>query len=268
MTRHDETLEDLIRAMWKARFYLLAGFFAGVVGAVIFVMLAVPYYRAEMVVVPKYGEHIQFQDNQMPVSSGIGDAQLNFQSYLKMISGPASVQNMMEKHPDFAKKIYVPRRFTMQQNARNSAQIEKLIPYFDRNIDIRRNGDTSLHIIRFNYPNPEIARQVLLYLHQSADGILRMKTLESAKGRIEYLQQSLGVTANIEHRNVLANLLEEQERVFMMAQMDSDYAAQIIEAPYVQEYRVWPRYEYILPVFILIGMTIGWIVFGITRRDE
>lgn len=263
----DETFSDLLKALWHARLFLAAGAVAGIILAVLVSLFAVSHYRVEMIVAPVVDDVLAAGGQENIAAKPSTDKKIAFQSYLKIFNGPAVVEQVFADGMKLSSDFAIPRRFTFQKE--HSAPVRgDIAPYLMQQIDMRRNGDTSLHVIRFDYPHPEIAREVLKQLHAAADHILRYQVMETAQSRVDYLQQSLGGTVNMEHRRVLANLLQEQERLFMMAQMDRDYAAQIIEPPFIYQHRVWPRYEYIFPVFMLIGMTLGWIIFGVTLKDE
>ncbi len=263
----DETFSDLLKALWHARLFLAAGAVAGIILAVLISMFAVPHYRVEMIVAPVVDDITlsSEQGGNSPLPSA--DKKIAFQSYLKILNGPAVVEQVFADGARLSVDFMIPRKFTFQKEIPTPDRVE-ISPYLMQQIDMRRNGDTALHLIRFDYPRPEIARDVLNQLRTAADHILRYQVMQTDPSRIDYLQQNLNSTLNMEHRRVLANLLQEQERLFMMAQMDRDYAAQIIEPPYIYQRRVWPRYEYIFPVFMLIGMTMGWILFGVMLKDE
>ena len=264
-TLRDETLSDLLKALWIARLYLLIGGIIGFIIAALIVLFSVPHMRSIMVVAPTtdivHSANMSFDQTQTPQET------IPFLRYLKILTGPNVVETVLKKDPNLQSAIQNTRRFTFLK-PRNLQNPEDVSAYLSKQIIIKPVGDTPLRTVEFEHPNPAMARELLLQLHETADTLLRMELLARTENRLGYLQETLKKTANPEHRQALTNLLIEQERQSMMNRMDKYYAATLVEPPYIHPKPVWPRKSYIFPLMVLVGMLIGWIIYGIAKTYE
>lgn len=68
---------------------------------------------------------------------------------------------------------------------------------------------------------------------------------------------------NPEHRRALTNLLMEQERVKMLVSIDQSYTATIVEPAANLPKPSWPKPLLILPIFMMIGAVLGFVLHGV-----
>jgi len=264
-TLRDETLSDLLKALWMARVYLLVGGIIGFCIATLIVLFSVPHMRSIMVVAPT-------TDIVQPANASLEQTYtpqetIPFLRYLKILTGPNVVDAVLKKDQNLQNALQKTQRFTFQK-PKNFKNAEDISAYLSRQIVIKPVGDTPLRTIEFEHPNPALAREILRQLHETADTLLRMELLARTENRLSYLKETLAKTANPDHRQALTNLLMEQERQSMMNRMDKYYAATLVEPPYINPKPVWPRKSYIFPLLVLVGMLGGWIIYGVAKSYE
>ena len=68
-----------------------------------------------------------------------------------------------------------------------------------------------------------------------------------------------------DHRRALTSLLMEQEHVQMILAMDEPFAAIIAEPPAAGVKPYWPRKAIVLPVGLLAGMVLAYMLSGLRR---
>ncbi len=117
------------------------------------------------------------------------------------------------------------------------------------------------------HPDKKFAVNMVKRIHRITDEMIRARILVETNQRIDYLNASLGKTTNPDHKRSLANLLMEQERLKMMVSLDQPYAASIIEPAYSSVRARWPDHYIIYPVFIFIGMLLGFVTYGLKHHE-
>ncbi len=259
-TLRDETLSDLLHAFWQARLYLLIGGILGFIFAALLITFSVPHMRSIMIVAPTT-EHTLTLHSEAAKDT-IPEEPLPYLRYLKILTGPGVVADVMAQDQSLQLALEKSQRFTFQAD-KSFKNAEGISAYLSRQIVIKPVGATPLRMIEFEHPNPILAKKLLLSLHSAADKTLRTEFISRTENRMRYLKDLIAKTANPDHRQAQTNLLMEQERVGMMGRMDQYFAATLVEPPYLQPKPVWPRKSYIFPFCVFIGMLIGWVIFGI-----
>ena len=264
-TLRDETLSDLLAAFWQARVFLMFGAIIGFIIAALIIIFSVPHMRAIMIVAPTSENSI----SSLPMyeQTNSTEESLPFLRYLKILTGPKVVRAVMEKNPQIKPALENSPRFKFE-GKKSFRTAEDIAAYLSRQVLVKPVGDTSLRTIELEHANPLMARNLLMQLHEAADSILRLELLARTENRLSYLEDTISTTANPEHRQALTNLLIEQERQVMMVRMDKYFAAALVEPPYIHPKPVWPRKSYIFPLCVLMGLLVGWVIFGVVKSYE
>jgi hypothetical protein len=95
------------------------------------------------------------------------------------------------------------------------------------------NKNNSLVTLTFENSRPEFAAQVLSAVVSTTNDFIRTQNRETQRHYVEYLSQSAAKTTNVEQRQAIDALLLQQERQFMMTEVDVPYAAKILDGPTV-----------------------------------
>ena len=139
---------------------------------------------------------------------------------------------------------------------------EFLAAYLDREIKIEPLGATPLRRISYSHPDPEFAVALLRKIHLVADQMIRRDRRRQSQNRIDYLKQSLARTDNLEHRKVITNLLMQQEHIQMLANLNEDYAAIVVEPAFSTPKPNWPNYYAVWFIATLMGLFLGYVVWS------
>jgi len=91
----------------------------------------------------------------------------------------------------------------------------------------------SVNTITYMDRNPKFAAQFLTQVVKAANDYVRAQSHASQKLYVEYLSASAAKATNVEQRQAIDTLLLQQERQLMMTEVDSPYAAQILDGPTV-----------------------------------
>ncbi len=268
---HEKTLYDVLRDVWKAKYYMLGFSVVMVIAAFLFLSLANNYYRAEMIIAParpmgqsllpssKIGEgSSQIQEGDLQSSSAF----LRFEN----IYNGVSVAGFLAQDKDIIAGVSSDLAFEFSK-PRNDWNAQSLSEYLKKRIRLEPVSGTPLRRLIYLHPNKEFAVEMIKRIHRITDEMIRARILVETNQRIDYLSSSLSKTTNPEHRRSLANLLMEQERLKMFVSLDQPYAASIIEPAFVSSRPRWPDPYIIYSVFIFIGLLFGFVVYGLRHYE-
>lgn len=261
----EKTLFDVLREFWRAKFYLLFFGFVMAIAAFLFVSMATPYYRAEMIVGPAES----FVRSAAPVFEGSGQIQRGEIShddiFLRFEHSYAGVRiaRALLSNADFVANI-VSAEPSLGKGVRgNQVSAEALSAHLKERVQLQTISGTSLRRLVYYHPDQQFAKRLLTLIHDLADRMIRIETLKETNERIQYLNDALAQNLNPVHKRSLAELLMEQERAKMMVSLDQPFAARIVEPAYVSDKPRWPDLYIMYPVFIFIGLIFGFIFYGL-----
>ena len=269
----EQTLSDLLKTLWQARLYLLAGGGIAFIAACLYLIFATPLYRAEMIVAPADGYALGDYALSSSVDHSISlpfwrpsepeGISTDFYRFIYTVEEPSVAAILMKD-----KKVVVGVREDSAKLRRVAAETWRpsmLSDYLRGRVKIEPVGATVLRRISYEHPNPEFAADMLRKLHLVADQMIRRDRRRHSQSRIDYLQQALAKTTHPDHRVGITRLLMQQEHIQMLANMDEPYAAIIVEPPSSSAKPVWPCWTLILPVSVLAGLLIGFVGWSIRQ---
>jgi uncharacterized protein involved in exopolysaccharide biosynthesis len=268
----EKTLFDVLHDLWRAKFYVLAFTLISLIFAFAFIGMAQKYYRAEMVIAPA----LMMGHGAQNISDiGEGSAQVQSESLrshsaflqFENIYNGVSVAKILLSDPKVMAAIDMDRPFEFSSAEENWTE-EKLSEYLRRHLVLAPVSGTPLRSLVYYHPDRSVAKDMVGRVHRIADEIIRARVLKETSERIEYLNQAMLRSKNPDHRRSLTALLMEQERVRMMVSMDQPFAARIIEFPYVSAGPRWPDPYFIYPVFLLVGMFLGFVLYGVRHHGR
>lgn len=267
----DLTLADLLRHFWQAKFYMVAGSVLTLIGATVFLFIVTPTYKASMIVAPAdgyaLGDYASRIENDSIASipfwrpkeqEGVST---DFYRFIHTIRGP-SVAEILLSDSGVLSGI---------KNSGHSDAIKKkesLAEYLDRKIKIEPLGATPLRRISYSHPDPDFATALLRKIHLVADQMIRRDRRRQSQNRIDYLKQALDRTDNLEHRKVITNLLMQQEHIQMLANLNEDYAAIVVEPAFSTPEANWPNHYAVWFLSALIGMFLGYVAWSFQANKK
>lgn len=262
MDHSEKTLFDVLRDVWRAKFYLLFFGIVGIICAFAFLRGATPYYKAEMLLGPAHG----FAQIAMPVMEGTIQTQpqtlssdVAFERFEQTYYAPSVVGNMLIQ-ANVQDALTMDRAFWFLP--RRGAPVPE---YIRKAVRLEPVSGTSFRRMVYYHPEPKFAKGFIQRIHKAADENIRLSVLRETNARISYLNEALGRVSNPDHKRSLAALLMEQERMRMMVSLDQPFAAAVIEPAYVSRNPRWPDGFIIYPVFLFVGLLAGFVVYGLRR---
>lgn len=269
----EPTLHDVLRDLWRARRALAFGAIVGLVGAVLFLLLAVPQYRAGMLVTPTtrsgtpdisalFPNNASFAMEYVMQSFGPGDSSdfMRFETILREPTVAAILlqDEKIRKGLDGARRSRLPGHHA-------PATAPQLAAWLQDHVAVEPVGQTRLKRIVLLHPDPVFAVYMLGRLYTTADNLIRAELEDKTARRIAYLEKTLDKTNHPDHRRVLTQLLMDQEQISMVLAVNEPFAAAIAEPPAAGPRPTWPRKTLVLPGFVFAGMFGAYMIFLLRR---
>lgn len=114
-----------------------------------------------------------------------------------------------------------------------------------------------LVILSVTHLSPTIAQQWAVLLIQDLNVWMKEKSLNETKRNIGYLNQQLNKTNVADMRTVFYQLIEEQTKNLMLAEVEDEFSFKIIDPPVIPEEKVGPKRALICILATLLGAMLG-----------
>ena len=124
-------------------------------------------------------------------------------------------------------------------------------------ISIDVSTESRLITLSVSWKGPEIAAEWANDLVKQLNEQLRTKAIADSKKRIGYLEQELAKTTLQDMRAVLYNLLESEKQKAMLANVNEDFALEVIDPAFAPEFRESPNRKLIVALGGLCGVFLG-----------
>lgn len=141
---------------------------------------------------------------------------------------------------------------------------------FLQRLTVERDPNTGLIKLALEFYSPHLAQEWLTLLVNQLNSDMRRREIQSAKENIEYLEAKVQQIGDIEMKTVFYQLIQEQTKQLMLAEVRTDFVFTIIDPPYTPELKHAPRRALICiaAAFLSGFLVIAWftLIFLITPR--
>ena len=270
-TVKEKTLFDVLSDVWRAKYFILIFVILFTFLALIFLSVSNRFYRAEMIISPAYpmgygaAQSVEVPEGSMQIQRSELQSNRAFLKFENTYKG-VSVAGFLLKDREIINGLKFDRRFEFSEGRQNWTA-EELSEYISKRVRIGPVSGTPMRRMTYFHPDKAFAAEMIKRIHRITDEMIRARILVSANQRINYLNTAISTTHNPEHKRNLANLLLEQERLKMMVSLDEAYAASVVEPPAVSSKPKWPDPYMIYPIFILLGVFLGFIIHGLRHHE-
>lgn len=272
----EKSLVDILRDLWSARKWLLSFAFIGAVLGGVWMMMATPHYKAQIIVAPANPM------NGAEISSLLANDNLFALRYLVQRVGISNTSDFLRfeniyKGPSVAAELLRDEKIVaglrndqdfVFSNDRNGFVPETLAEYLKKQVSLQPVGGSNLRRLVYFHPDREFARYFLNRVHAVTDNMIRESIREEADSRIAYLKQAVRQSRNPEHSRALTTLLLEQERLRMVVSIDQAYTASVIEPASSTVEPARPDAYLVFSLFALAGGLFGLLVFSMRQTPS
>ena len=124
-------------------------------------------------------------------------------------------------------------------------------------LSVDEDKKSGLITLSISWKDPDIAAQWANYLVKQLNEQLRQKAITDSKKRVGYLEQELAKTTLQDMRAVLYNLLESEKQKAMLANVNEDFALEVIDPAVAPETREKPKRKLIVALGGVCGVFLG-----------
>lgn len=281
----DVSLADLFGSLYRAKWLILALVTVFTILGVVYMFLATPIYRAQVVVVP-VGDDAESQGLSPLLSqfggiaglpaglgrdSGVGLknealATLESRSFLTDFIRSYELLPIL-----FAKKWDADNDQWLPEYADDPPTYAKAQRKFKRQImNVREDRETGVISISLDWHDREQAAQWANDIVRILNNQLRTSSLKASEKKIAYLNQELAKTSVAGIQQGVYRLLEAEMSKMSIANTRSDFAFKVIDPAVVpdQDDKVSPRAPLVLAGAVFLGLLagIGWTVLRLIAR--
>jgi capsular polysaccharide biosynthesis protein len=291
--RETVSLHDVFKRLYRRWLFVLVSTLVTFGLAVCYLAFATPQYTVEMEIAPPMRD----SDRTGSVVSGLGalaglgvsgSTNSSFQRYEKMLTSREVATRLVRDHHALqvifsdrwdadrgewkplhgvAARLHVATARLFGRTVASEPDIEDLREFLAKRLKIEvPSGDTALEAppairyITLAYRDPRIAAQLLLWLHQETDGVIREDELNRTRHMIDYLDDRLRKATEVDERASLAQLLLDQERIEMLLTTGLDYSAEVLDSPGIPREPSRPQVWLTLILSIVVGVIVSSLI--------
>ena len=134
---------------------------------------------------------------------------------------------------------------------------QKAIESFKAYLSVDEDKKSGLITLSISWKDPQVAAQWANDLVKQLNEQLREQAIADSKKRVGYLEQELAKTTLQDMRAVLYNLLESEKQKAMLANVNEDFALEVIDPAFPPETREKPKRELIVALGGVCGGFLG-----------
>lgn len=264
--REGDTLNLVTAAkvVWRNR-YLVAVTTAVVVVLALVVAFVTPStYQAEVVVVPAASDSDMGGGGGLSGSLGglKGLASLAGVNIGGMSGESADAEAVLHSH--YLDEAFI-RRYdlvsTLLPSKTQPATMWFAVKKFRESVlTIKTDKDNGTTTVAIKWKDPNVAAQWANEFVAMANELLRNRALRESSRNIEYLKKQLASTQVVALQQAMNNLIEEQTKELMLANVRVDYAFTIDDPAVPPGLRAWPNRRVILLTGGALGILLGVIL--------
>lgn len=140
--------------------------------------------------------------------------------------------------------------------------LNDLAAYDGGAISVTQNKSNSMVMLSYSSSDPKFAAYFLSVVVKTTNDYIRAQNREIQRRYVENITLSIAKNTNVQQRETLDQLLLQEERQLMLAEVDVPYAASILDGPNVLPVNPVRR---TLLIYGLMGIIIG-VTIALTRK--
>ncbi|WP_352296898.1 Wzz/FepE/Etk N-terminal domain-containing protein [Pseudoalteromonas sp. 20-MNA-CIBAN-0454] len=128
---------------------------------------------------------------------------------------------------------------------------------FKKVLSVNTDKETGMITLAIEHHSPEIAKQWLLWLVSDINETMRDQDKLEAKNSIEYLAKKLQETQLADMKTVFYQLIEEQTKTIMLAEVAQEYVVKTIDPANAPDEKAHPKRALIVILITLLGLVLS-----------
>jgi uncharacterized protein involved in exopolysaccharide biosynthesis len=141
----------------------------------------------------------------------------------------------------------------------------KAIEFFKAILSVDEDKKSGLITLSISWKDPTVAAKWANDLVKQLNELLRQKAIADSRKRVGYLEQELAKTTLQDMRTVLYNILESEKQKAMLANVNEDFALEVIDPAVAPEGRAKPNRKLIVALGGVCGFFLS--IFAVFLRN-
>jgi uncharacterized protein involved in exopolysaccharide biosynthesis len=141
----------------------------------------------------------------------------------------------------------------VETSTKNKPSLWKAFKAFSNILTISTNKENGMVTLSIEYYSPEIATQWLLLLVNDINATMREQDKIEAQNSIDYLSRKLQETQLADMQTVFYQLIEQQTKTIMLAEVSKEYVLKTIDPANAPEEKAKPKRALIVVLGTILG---------------
>lgn len=248
---------NVLSVLWRKKLVLLGVFFCSLLGAFGMTLLIPDRYESHTLVKP-----VETGVNSLGAAAGLGGLASfagidlaggrDSETTVQILRSRSFALNFIKKYelePELVAAVgwdssngivYDPDIFYSESNKwvdPNSSALSdwSLIKAFHECLEIHQNEKTKFIDLYFHHYSPDFSAKVLSDVVKEVNNVLMERDVSEAERSLSYLYKQVNETSIAEMKPILFDLIEEQLKTIMLAEVRDEYALSIVDPVLVPE---------------------------------
>ncbi|MFQ2633083.1 Wzz/FepE/Etk N-terminal domain-containing protein [Aeromonas caviae] len=133
----------------------------------------------------------------------------------------------------------------------------ELIKAFRSLVNLNSDPKTGLLTVSVDFYSPQLAKQWVDWLIDDLNSTMKQRDQEESKRNIAYLTEQLSKTSVADMQKVFYQLIEEQTKTLMLAEVNQEYVFKVLDPAVIAEEKIKPKRALIVVLGALLGGMLG-----------
>lgn len=245
----------LLSLLWSYKYLIVAMTALCTIVAVVLALITQPVYRAEVVVT----EVRDSMSNSGSLANQLGG--LASLAGVNLSSNSSSHESLAFLKSRSLVEAFIRRYQLLPELSKNTKKAPTMwmaVNKFRNNVlsiqeDVRKGTVT----VSVNWRDPQTAARWANDVIALVNELLRNRAMDQAKRNIEYLNEQITATRVVELQRVMYNLIENETKSLMLANVRVEYAFEVVDPAVAPEIRIKPKRTLMVIFGAVLGLLIG-----------
>ncbi|MCG6280980.1 Wzz/FepE/Etk N-terminal domain-containing protein [Vibrio diabolicus] len=285
-------LRELIKALWKGKWLIIAITFVFALGSVLYALSLPNIYKADALLAPaesSNGGGLSKMAGQLGGLAALAGVNLGASESsqtdlaVQVMKSRQFVEAFINKHdllvPLMAAKDWdlANNKLILDEELYNSNAGEWLrdpngmrgatptaqeaFQVFTKDIlSVNQDKESGLYTISVNHYSPYVAQQWVNWLIEDINKVMRERTISETSQNLAYLNSQLQKTAVADMQSTFYKLIEEQTKSLMLAEVQEEFIFKVVDPAVVPELKDGPKRALICVLGTVLGGMLGLVI--------
>ncbi|PTC02985.1 LPS O-antigen length regulator [Vibrio mediterranei] len=296
-------LKELFLALWKGKWIIVATTFVFAVGALVYAISQPNTYKADTLLAPAESSgqgglaKMAGQLGGLAALAGVnlgGGESSQTDLAVQVMKSRQFVEHFIQKHdllvPIMAAKewdantntlvlnndIYdsVTDRWLRESQGLRSSEptAQEAYNVFTKNMfSVSKDKESGLYMVSVEHFSPFLAQQWTTWLVEDINSVMRERAIAESTQNLDYLAEQLSKTSVAEMQSAFYQIVEEQTKSLMLAEVQEEFIFKVIDPAVVPELKAGPQRALICVFGTLLGGMFGSVIvlvhFAFRKKD-